>query len=120
MEQVKITIDGRELVGNKGQTILNIAAENGIEIPNMCYHKELKVYGACGLCVVEAEGMPKLMRSCATTVEKDGMVIHTDTPRVKQARKIALELLMSDHEGDCKGPCVLRSEEHTSELQSPS
>ena len=113
MEQVKITIDGRELVGNKGQTILNIAAENGIEIPNMCYHKELKVYGACGLCVVEAEGMPKLMRSCATTVEKDGMVIHTDTPRVKQARKIALELLMSDHEGDCKGPCVLRCPAHT-------
>ncbi len=106
MEQIKITINGRELTGSKGDTILTIAAQNGIEIPNLCYNKNIKVYGACGLCVVEAENSPKLLRACAT-VAADGMVIHTDTPRVKQARKIALELLMSDHEGDCKGPCHL-------------
>ncbi len=106
MEQIKITVNGQEMVGNKGETILVIAAKNGVEIPNLCYNKNLKLYGACGLCVVEAEGSPKLLRACAT-VATDGMVIHTDTPKVKQARTVALELIMSDHEGDCKGPCSL-------------
>ena len=106
MEQVKLTINGREVTGNKGQSILEIAIANGIAIPNLCYNKNLKVYGACGLCVVEAEKVPKLLRACAT-VATDGMVVNTNTPRVLQARKIALELLMSDHEGDCKGPCHL-------------
>ena len=112
MEEIKIIIDGREVTGQAGESILNIAARNGIEIPNLCYNKNLKVYGACGLCVVEAENSPKLLRSCAT-IAQNGQVIHTDTPRVKQARKIALELLMSDHEGDCKGPCGLNCPAHT-------
>ncbi|MBQ4641682.1 MAG: FAD-dependent oxidoreductase [Oscillospiraceae bacterium] len=106
MEQIKLTINGREVTGNKGQSILEIAIANGISIPNLCYNKNLKVYGACGLCVVEVEKVPKLLRACAT-VATDGMVVTTNTPRVMQARKIALELLMSDHEGDCKGPCHL-------------
>ena len=94
MAQIKITINGKECYGEAGKTILAIAAENGIEIPNLCYNKQLKVYGACGLCVVEAEKSPKLLRACAT-VANDGMVITTNSPRVVQARKIALELLMS-------------------------
>ena len=112
MEQIKITVNGKEIVGNKGETILNIAAKNGIEIPNLCYNGNLKIYGACGLCVVEAEGSPKLLRACSA-VASDGMVISTETPRVKRARKIALELLMSDHEGDCVGPCSLNCPAHT-------
>ena len=112
MAEIKIIIDGRECIGQAGDTILNIAAQNGIEIPNLCYNKNLKVYGACGLCVVEVEKVPKLLRACAT-VAADGQVVHTDTARVKQARKIALELLMSDHEGDCKGPCGLNCPAHT-------
>jgi len=106
MEQIKITINGRELTASRGETILNIATANGIDIPNLCYHKNLKIYGACGLCLVEAEGMPKLLRACAT-VANDGMVVSSETDRVKRARKIAMELLMSDHEGDCMGPCHL-------------
>ena len=106
MEKIKITIDGKEIFAENGKTVLEIAAENKIEIPNLCYNKNLKIYGACGLCVVEAEGNPKLLRACAT-VAKDGMVIKTDSQRVKRARKIALELIMSDHVGDCKGPCSL-------------
>ena len=106
MEMIKLTINGREVTGRKGDTILTIAAQNGIEIPNLCYNKNLKIYGSCGLCVVEAEKSPKLLRACAT-VAAEGMVIHTHSPRAQQARKIALELLMSDHEGDCKGPCHL-------------
>ncbi|MEE1011621.1 MAG: FAD-dependent oxidoreductase [Acutalibacteraceae bacterium] len=112
MEQIKLTINGKEVVGNKGETILNIAAANGIDIPNLCYNGQLKLYGACGLCLVEAEGSPKLMRACATFAQ-DGMNVSSETPRVKKARKIALELIMSDHEGDCVAPCSLNCPAHT-------
>ena len=112
MEQIKLTINGKEVVGNKGDTILNIAAANGIDIPNLCYNGQLKLYGACGLCLVEAEGSPKLMRACATFAQ-DGMNVSSETPRVKKARKIALELIMSDHEGDCVAPCSLNCPAHT-------
>lgn len=112
MEQIKITVNGIEMTGNKGDTILNIAAKNGVEIPNLCYSPNLKLYGACGLCLIEAEGMPKLMRACSA-VANDGMVLSTETPRVKKARKIALELIMSDHEGDCVAPCSLNCPAHT-------
>lgn len=103
---IKVTINGKEIVAEKGKTILQIAEANSIEIPTLCYIEEIKPYGACGLCTVEVEGMPKLLRACSA-VASDGMVINTDTPRVRQSRKIALELLMSDHTGDCKGPCSL-------------
>ncbi len=103
---IKVTINGKEIVAEKGKTILQIAEANGIEIPTLCYTEKIKPYGACGLCTVEVEGMPKLLRACSA-VAGDGMVINTDTPRVRQSRKIALELLMSDHTGDCKGPCSL-------------
>lgn len=106
MEMIKVTIDGKEYTAPKGSTVLQIAAENGIEIPTLCFIDELKAYGACGLCTVEAEHTPKLLRACAT-VASDGMKIHTDTNRIRQSRKIALELLLSDHTGDCKGPCSL-------------
>ena len=112
MEQIKITVNGIEMTGNKGETILTIAAKNGVEIPNLCYSPNLKLYGACGLCLIEAEGMPKLMRACSA-VANDGMVLSTETERVKKARKIALELLMSDHEGDCVAPCSLNCPAHT-------
>lgn len=101
----KININGRELTGHEGQTILQIARENGIEIPTMCYDKRLENYGACGLCVVEIEGSPKLARSCATAAGA-GMVINTMSEKVVASRKTALELLMSDHVGDCKAPCM--------------
>ncbi len=112
MDKIKITINGKEIFAESGKTVLKIAAENKIEIPNLCHNENLKTYGACGLCLVEAEGNPKLLRACAT-VATDGMVIKTDTPRVKRARKIALELIMSDHVGDCKGPCSLSCPAHT-------
>ncbi len=106
MEQIKLVINGKEILCDTGETILTAAAKNGIEIPNLCYNKNLKIYGACGLCLVEVKGSPKLLRACATKIS-DGMVIETNGPRAKAARKVALELIMSDHEGDCKGPCSL-------------
>ena len=112
MSEIKITINGKECVGQKGQTILEIAEANGIFIPTLCHLAKVKHYGACGVCVVEGEGLPKLMRACST-VAADGWKINTESARVVQARKIALELLMSDHDGDCKGPCGLNCPAHT-------
>ncbi len=112
MDKIKISIDGKEIFAESGKTVLEIAAENKIEIPNLCYNKNLKIYGACGLCVVEAEGNPKLLRACSAKAV-DGMVIKTNSARVERARKIALELIMSDHVGDCKGPCSLNCPAHT-------
>ncbi len=106
MSEIKLTINGKECLGHKGQTILQIAEANGIDIPTLCHNENVKHYGACGVCVVEAANSPKLMRSCST-MAADGMVINTESKRVVQARKIALELLMSDHDGDCRGPCML-------------
>ncbi len=106
MSEIKVTINGIVCTGQAGDTILKIATDNGIYIPTLCHHESVAKYGACGLCVVEAEKMPKLLRACATTAS-DGMVVNTNSARVMQARKIAMELLMSDHEGDCVGPCSL-------------
>ncbi len=106
MSEIRVIIDGIEVVGQSGDTILDLANKAGIYIPTLCHHESVAKYGACGLCVVEAEKSPKLMRACATNAG-DGMVIHTNSPRIAQARKIAMELLMSDHTGDCKGPCSL-------------
>jgi formate dehydrogenase major subunit len=106
MTKLRVNIDGIEVTGYKGQTILQLAMENGIEIPNLCYDSRLKIYGSCGLCVVEVEGVPKLLRACATEIS-DNMVIRTRSERIDQSRKTALELLLSNHTGDCKAPCQL-------------
>lgn len=106
MSELRLNINGKEVVGRPGQTILEVARENGISIPTLCYDDRMKIYGSCGLCVVEAEGIPKLLRACATEISPD-MVIKTNTEKLKENRKIALELLLSDHTGDCRPPCVL-------------
>ena len=106
MRNITIIIDGKKCSGQQGETILQIAAKAGIEIPTLCYDPHVQAYGACGLCVVEAEGHPKLLRACSAKAV-DGQIISTTSKRVVQARKIAMELLMSDHEGDCRGPCTL-------------
>ncbi|MBR7060916.1 MAG: FAD-dependent oxidoreductase, partial [Eubacterium sp.] len=103
---INLTINGKALQAKEGSTILQAARENNIYIPTLCYDEAVEVYGACGLCVVEAEGIPKLLRSCSAKVS-EGMVINTESERVIQSRKIALELLMSAHDGDCIAPCQL-------------
>lgn len=106
MSLVKVNIDGYEVSVPAGSTVLEAAEIAGVNIPTLCYDKRVALYGACGLCTVEAEGIPKLLRACSAKVS-DGMVIHTDSERVKGSRKVALELLLTDHDGDCKGPCSL-------------
>ena len=107
MKKIKVTINGNVCTGKPGQTLLEIAEDNGIAIPNLCHNSQLKHYGGCSLCVVEAEGSPKLLRACST-VATDGQVINTESERVVRTRKTSIELLMSDHDGDCRGPCVLK------------
>ena len=109
---ITINIDGKEIKGFQGQTILDVARENGINIPTLCYDERVKVYGGCGLCVIEAEGNPKLLRACASEVAP-GMVISTNNKRIKASRKMTLELLLSDHIGDCRGPCINACPAHT-------
>lgn len=106
MDMINLTINGQKVTAPAGSTILEAAKANGIYIPTLCYDEAVEIYGACGLCVVEAEGVPKLLRSCSAKIS-EGMVIHTESERVIKSRKIAMELLMSAHDGDCVAPCQL-------------
>lgn len=103
---INLTINGIAVSVEEGTTILDAAKKAGVYIPTLCYDEAVKVYGACGLCVVEAEGVPKLLRSCSAKCS-DGMVVNTESDRVVRSRKIAMELLMSAHDGDCIAPCQL-------------
>jgi len=100
MENVTLTIDNREITVPKGTTILEAAKNLGIEIPTLCYLKGINEIGACRVCVVEVEGRPNLEPSCIYKVN-DGMVVKTNSPRARLARKINAELLLSDHAQDC-------------------
>ncbi len=106
MEKFKLNINGKEVKGLPGQTILEVARENDIFIPTLCYDERTKIYGSCGICMCEVEGNPKLCKACATVIAP-GMVIRTNTERVIESRKTNLELLLSNHTGDCRPPCVL-------------
>ena len=112
MSVIRVNINGREVETTVGKSILDVAEENGIDIPHLCYDNRMEIYGGCGLCVVEIEGIPKLQRACATPV-RDGMVVKTHTDRIVDTRKAALRLLVSDHRGDCRPPCVLACPAHT-------
>lgn len=111
-KMIALEIDSVKIEAEEGATILSAAKSAGIDIPNLCYLKELSPYGACGVCVVEVEGCPKLLRACATPV-KEGMVVRTNGERALKARKLAFELIMGDHDGDCIGPCTLECPAHT-------
>ena len=112
LKKYRLNIDGKEVTGYPGQTILEVAKENGIFIPTFCFDERTEIYGSCGLCVVEWEGNPKLWKACATEIAPD-MVIKTNTERVIESRKTNLELLLSNHVGDCRPPCVLACPGHT-------
>ncbi|ERI04796.1 [FeFe] hydrogenase, group A [Atopobium sp. oral taxon 810] len=110
---VTVTIDGREIRVPERTTILDAAHEAGIEIPTLCYLKDVNEIGACRVCVVEVEGIDQLVASC-NNCALDGMVVHTDTPKVRQARKVNTELLLSQHDSECtscvrSGNCSLQS-----------
>lgn len=100
MTNVKVTIDGTEVKGRDGMTILEAAEQVGIDIPTLCHRPEVTPTGACRICVVEVEGSRTLVGSCHTLISQ-GMVIYTRSPRVIAARKATVELLMAAHTGAC-------------------
>ncbi len=100
----KLFIDNREVEVNKGATILDAAGKLGIEIPTICFLKDYKPSTSCMVCVVKVEGVASLVPACGT-VAAEGMRVESSSELVYQARKAALELLLSDHLGDCLGPC---------------
>ncbi|NLD39632.1 MAG: FAD-dependent oxidoreductase [Desulfatiglans sp.] len=101
---INLTIDKRPVQVSKGSTILEAAESIGIRIPTLCYLKEISPLTSCMICVVKVEGKKNLVPSCATIAE-EGMIVTNDDPEIAAARKSALELLLSDHAGDCMGPC---------------
>jgi formate dehydrogenase major subunit len=103
---VKVKLNGHEVYGYPGQKILDLCAECGIEIPTLCYEPHLSVHGGCSVCLVEVKNAKSLIRACSTDI-REGMEIYTDTERATNARKLALELFLSDHVGDCRPPCTL-------------
>jgi len=106
MKMVNLTIDGKNVSVPEGANIVEAAKQVGIEIPTLCYRKELKPFTSCFICVVEIKGAPKLEPACSTMVQ-EGMEVLTQTEKVMATRKLCLELLISEHDGDCISPCRL-------------
>ena len=104
MALVTISLNGLECEVESGITILEAARANGIEIPTLCNDEQLEPFTSCWICAVKLEGMRRYVPSCGTRVSP-GMKIWTDTEDVRAVRKMALELLLSNHRGDCIAPC---------------
>src|SRR5659263_53469 len=97
---VNLTINGKNISTAKDSTIMETAKANGISIPNLCYLENVHRFGSCRICVVEVKGAKTLQASCMTVVS-EGMEINTNSEKVRKARKILYELLLSDHSKDC-------------------
>ncbi len=105
MKTITIEINGKEIEARPGQTVLEVVEEHNLDtIPTLCHSPNLKPYASCFLCVVELEGRPNLVPSCATPVAP-GMKITTRNERIEASRRTALELLLSNHYADCVSPC---------------
>ncbi len=100
MEKVTITLDGREVTGPRGMTILEIAQESGVSIPTLCHHPYLAPTGACRVCLVEDERSQALLVSCVTAIGP-GMLINTRSPRVLERRRAIVELMLASHPDTC-------------------
>ena len=110
---VNITINGKALQVPEGITILEAAAQGGFKIPTLCFLKDINEIGACRVCLVEIEGKDNLVAACNNVVD-EGMIIYTNTPKVRSARKTNVELILSTHEYKCatcirSGNCQLQS-----------
>ena len=106
MARVRLEIDGRRVSADADQTILDAARGVGIAIPTLCHDRQLEPFASCYVCVVKVKGARGLLPACSTKVAH-GMVVETNSLEVRQSRKAALELLLSDHYADCIGPCQL-------------
>ncbi|MDD5823783.1 MAG: NADH-dependent [FeFe] hydrogenase, group A6 [Firmicutes bacterium] len=113
MADIKVTVDGIQVTVPEGTTLLEAAKVAGIDIPTLCYLKDINEIGACRMCVCEVEGARALVTSCVYPCT-DGMVAHTNTPKLNAYRKKTLQLILSDHDQDClacvrSGNCELQA-----------
>ena len=112
MADVTLTVDGKRLTVPAGTLLIEACKSTGIEVPSFCYYPGLSLQGACRMCLVEVEKMPKLQTACTTPVA-EGMIVVTESDKIKQARKSMLELLLGNHPLDCPvcdagGECELQ------------
>ena len=112
MADVNLTVDGKKITAPAGSLLIDACKKVGIEVPSFCYYPNLSLQGACRMCLVKIEKMPKLQTAC-TTVVGEGMVVTTESDEIKQARKSMLELLLGNHPLDCPvcdagGECELQ------------
>jgi NADH-quinone oxidoreductase subunit G len=112
MPDVNITVDGKKVTAPSGTLLIEACKSVGIEVPSFCYYPNLSLQGACRMCLVKIEKMPKLQTAC-TTVITEGMAVTTDSPEIHQARKSMVELLLGNHPLDCPvcdagGECELQ------------
>jgi len=112
MADVTLTVDGKKITAPAGTLLIEACKTVGIEIPSFCYYPNLSLQGACRMCLVKIEKMPKLQTAC-TTVVGEGMIVTSDSAEIKQARKSMLELLLGNHPLDCPvcdagGECELQ------------
>lgn len=112
MKNISLTIDGRKTTVPSDYTIMKAAEELDIDIPALCYDPTLEITGSCRMCVVEIEGKNKIETSCSTIV-REGMVVHTESPRIQKIRKDILQMLLDSHPNDCltcqkAGECLLQ------------
>jgi len=97
---ISITINGKRIRARKNETVLEIARRSGIKIPTLCFHEDLTPFGGCRLCIVEVKGKKMPLTAC-TLIPEQGMVIKTDTPRLRKLRKFTLQLILSEHPNAC-------------------
>jgi len=112
MADVTLTVDGKKITAPAGSLLIDACKNVGIEVPSFCYYPNLSLQGACRMCLVKIEKMPKLQTACTTTVA-EGMLVITDNEEVRQARKSMVELLLGNHPLDCPvcdagGECELQ------------
>ena len=112
MADANITVDGKKVTAPAGTLLIEACKSVGIEVPSFCYYPNLSLQGACRMCLVKIEKMPKLQTAC-TTVIGEGMIVTTDSPEIHQARKGMVELLLGNHPLDCPvcdagGECELQ------------
>jgi bidirectional [NiFe] hydrogenase diaphorase subunit len=103
-----LQVDGKMVTGVAGETLFTVAWNNGIHIPRLCHIGGISDVGACRLCLVEVEGQRKLQASCLTAVE-EGMVVHTDTPKLRAQRRLIVELLFAERNHVCS-VCVMNGD----------
>ncbi len=111
MKKIEVILNGKSVEAEAGITILELARQHGISIPTLCHDEELKPYGSCWVCAVEVAGRRGFVTSCGTTISS-GMDIKTDSEEIRSARKMALELLVSNHYADCEAPCKIACPDH--------